>query len=52
MAFAVIKVKVEESEMEGFTPPNSPKNCKSCILFAGLCAMMVLFYMTKNGQFL
>ena len=27
---------VDESEMDGFTPPNSPKNCKSCILFTGL----------------
>jgi hypothetical protein len=26
---------VEESAMEGLTPPNSPKNCKSCMLFAG-----------------
>ena len=27
---------MEESDIDGFTPPNSPKNCKSCILFAGL----------------
>ena len=23
------EVYVEESEIEGFTPPNSPKNCRS-----------------------
>jgi hypothetical protein len=29
MVFADIKVYVDESEIDGFTPPNSPKYCKS-----------------------
>jgi hypothetical protein len=28
--------------MDGFTPPNSPKNCKSCILFAGLPFLLLM----------
>ena len=36
MVLAEINVYVEESDIEGFTPPNSPKYCKSCMLFAGL----------------
>jgi hypothetical protein len=27
--------------MDGLTPPNSPKYCKSCIFFAGLKAMIL-----------
>ena len=36
------KVNVEESEIDGLTPPNSPKYCKSWISFAGF------FFIKKN----
>ncbi|GGZ71379.1 hypothetical protein GCM10007028_05830 [Algibacter mikhailovii] len=31
--------------MDGLTPPNSPKYCKSCMLFAGLKAMVSIVFM-------
>jgi len=46
--FAERKLKVDASDIEGLTPPNSPKYCKSCMLFAGLIAIMVCFIFTQK----
>jgi len=43
MVFADKNVYVDESEMEGFTPPNSPKYCKSWMLSAGLKLLIIVF---------
>jgi hypothetical protein len=52
MVLAERKVYVEESEMDGLTPPNSPKYCKSCILFAGLKSFMTdLVFIGSSPEF-
>ena len=43
-----VLISIEESEMEGLTPPNSPKYCRSCILFAGLKSMMLKIYLLNK----
>jgi hypothetical protein len=43
---AFIKVKVDESVMEGFTSPNSPNWSRSCILLAGSFAF--IFFLAEG----